>query len=70
MKQPFFIVWSPQGATPPRERHDSFFKAQKEAERLAMLKPGCDFFVMQAHCRVATTSPIEIEHFDVDGVPF
>ena len=70
MKSPFFIIWSPQGHTPPRERHDTFLGAQREAERLALAKPGNDFFVMQAHCRVTATRPVEIEHFDVDGIPF
>jgi hypothetical protein len=66
----FFIVWNPEG-TNPQFRHESFSMAAREAERLTMMNPGKHFFVMQAHRRVSTAKPIEIEDFDTDlEIPF
>lgn len=66
----FFIVWNPEGRN-PQFRHESFSAATREAERLAMQSPGQNFFVMQAHRRVSTAKPIEIEDFDTDlEIPF
>lgn len=44
----FWLVWSPQGATPPRYRHASEAAAINEARRLAELKPGSQFYVLEA----------------------
>ena len=70
MKAPFYIIWNPDGARPPKFRHDTFVAARREAERLALENPGSQFFVMQAHCCVETSKPVEIEYFDTDSVPF
>lgn len=66
----FFIVWNPE-ARNPQFRHESFSLAAREAERLALMSPGQNFYVMQAHRRVSTAKPIEIEDFDTDlEIPF
>jgi hypothetical protein len=67
----FFIIWNPDGPRNPTVRHDGFLSAAREAERLAIANPGQNFFVMQAHRRVATSKPVEIEDFYTDlEVPF
>lgn len=55
--KPFWIVWSPDGATPPRARHDSERAAIAEAERLARLNPGKEFFALAA---VAVSQKVEV----------
>ncbi|SDI64940.1 hypothetical protein SAMN04487926_12138 [Paraburkholderia steynii] len=44
----FWIVWSPQGVTPPQYRHETLGVAIAEAERLAKLRPGDEFIVLEA----------------------
>ena len=69
-KVAFFIVWNPQGMN-PTVRHETWDRAATEAQRLALANPGQEFFVMQAHRRVTTPRPVEIEDFDVDlEIPF
>lgn len=46
--QKFWLVWSPQGKTAPTCRHFSKDPADKEAERLASLNPGHEFYVLTA----------------------
>lgn len=46
----FWLVWSPQGERPPKFRHDSEAMATIEAERLARLRPGHTFVVLQSVC--------------------
>lgn len=66
----FFIIWNPEGMN-PRVRHNDFGTAAVEAHRLALANPGKEFFVMQAHRRVTTPTPIITEDFDTDlDVPF
>lgn len=71
MKDAFYIVWNPEGGN-PRVRHEHFTRASDEAQRLALAHPGKDFFVMQAHRRVSTPKPVEVEDFDtdIDSIPF
>jgi hypothetical protein len=45
---PFFLVWSPEGWTPPRVKHPTQAKAQEVAEQMARENPGKTFFVVQA----------------------
>lgn len=57
----FYIVYSPQGPTPPRMRHTTFHLADQEAQRLARNHVGHEFYVMepvQLHKTVATLSSI------------
>ncbi|HEX6216712.1 MAG TPA: hypothetical protein VFZ38_17880 [Vicinamibacterales bacterium] len=44
----FWIVWCPTHGTPPRVKHPSIQTALHEAERLARMNPGSEFFVMGA----------------------
>lgn len=44
----FWLVWSPQGRTPPSMRHLTIDTANTEADRLAKLNPGHSFFVLTA----------------------
>jgi hypothetical protein len=41
-----YIVWSPDGPTPPKVSYDKHQAACREAHRLAGLFPGREFFVM------------------------
>lgn len=41
-----WLVWNPFGNA-PRYQHESFESAQKEAERLAGLHHGVEFFVLE-----------------------
>ncbi|WP_375187719.1 hypothetical protein [Sphingobium yanoikuyae] len=69
-KDAFYIVWNPEGQN-PRVRHEGWCGAAEEAKRLAIANPGQEFFVMQAHRRVTTPQPVEIEDFYTDlEVPF
>lgn len=43
----FWLVWCPTGAAPPRYRHSSRASAEREAERLARLNAGKEFFVLE-----------------------
>lgn len=43
----FWFVWTKTGHV-PRFAHDSFEAAQAEARRLALLRPGKKFIVLQA----------------------
>jgi hypothetical protein len=52
MPDPFYLVWSPTGPTPPRVRHASRAEAKAEAERLARINRGTEFFVVCATDRL------------------
>lgn len=42
---PFYLVWNSKGRTPCIQ-HATQAKAREEAERLAKVSPGCQFFVL------------------------
>lgn len=44
---PFWIIWNPNGPTPPRVQFDSLAEAEKAAKNMARLHPGQEFYVMQ-----------------------
>lgn len=44
----FWLVWDPASPRPPMHRHDSYAEAVREAERLAKLSPGQEFYVLGA----------------------
>ncbi len=69
---PFWLVWSPTGANPPRYQHDSRESAEREAERLAHAHPGKTFYVVEPRYsvnagprRITYVPPVEDEE-----VPF
>lgn len=67
---PFYLVWSPQGPTPPRYCHGTQDAAEAEAERLARQHPGRKFFVV-APLYSVICGTFETKRFTVpDEVPF
>lgn len=76
-REPFWLVWCPTGSAPPSRRHHSVRAAQEEAERLARLAPGQDFYVVQPvsvsrKIEVVTTPlcPAGAIRAPDDGIPF
>lgn len=69
MKEPLFIIWSPQGMTPPRYTHKGYEEAKRAAISMAQQHPGQEFYMMRAVMMAKVPDPIIIEHFD-DGIPF
>ena len=70
-KAGFFIVWSPEGTSPPKFRHPSFDDASAEAARLASVHMGRKFFVMEARRSVTVPPSVIVEDFVYDdGLPF
>ena len=47
MDERFWVVWNPQRGL-PRMTHPNEALARKEAERLARLQPGEQFYILQA----------------------
>lgn len=70
----FWLVWSPQGARPPLVRHRTYRGAVSEAERLARLNPGSEFFVVQAlsvsMVAANVTVPLRVTWQDDMDIPF
>lgn len=70
----FWMVYSPQGESPPRYRHDTKRMAYDEATRLAGINPGDDFYVLKAVNRLKGVVHINEHPFDKDdaddGIPF
>lgn len=66
----FYIVWSPTGKLPPSRRHASPYEASAEAERLARLSPGSEFYVLESITRVSTTDVTWSKATEDDGSPF
>lgn len=69
MKDAFYIIWSPQGQTPPRYTHKDYNEAKRAAISMAQQHPGQEFFVMLARMMAKVPDPIIIEQYD-DGIPF
>ena len=47
MNYDFYVVWNPRGNWPMR-RHSFEYQALAEAERLAQINPGEEFYVLRA----------------------
>ena len=54
----FFIIYSPNGETPPKRQHDTHGAALHEAHRLASKQPGSEFFVMRS-CSKPVTAEVQ-----------
>jgi hypothetical protein len=65
---PFYLVWA-AGRGAPVVKHETQGKAEKEAERLASLNPGDDFYVLQPVMRLREVR-VEREHYETDQIPF
>ena len=55
---PFWMVWCADNM-PPMVKHQNEQDAKKEAERLAGLHPGHNFYVLEAKMRVSAIKPVE-----------
>lgn len=67
---PFWLVWSPNGDHPPRFQHDTEAGAEREAERLADLHPGREFYVVQPTYHVVSQRRLIQRFVTDDGIPF
>lgn len=47
-REPFWLVWNPEGYNPPQCKHNTEEGATREAERLARANPGQTFIVMES----------------------
>ncbi|MDI9680438.1 hypothetical protein [Burkholderia cenocepacia] len=65
----FFIIWCPTGPYTPKHRHASRDAAVKEAERLARVHAGNEFYVMQADT-MRTVDDMKRVDFDSPDIPF
>jgi len=65
----FFIIWCPTGPHSPKHRHVSRGAAVKEAERLARVHPGNEFYVMQADT-MRTVDDMKRVDFEAPDIPF
>jgi hypothetical protein len=54
-----FIVWSPDGETPPKVVHDTHGAAHFAAKQMAQSHPGVTFMVMQRSGRMFCHWPDE-----------
>lgn len=63
----FFVVWCPEGVTPPKVKHASRVSAEREAERLAHANHGSLFFVLSA---VSVSEVPRITRALAEPIPF
>jgi hypothetical protein len=66
----FWLVWSPTGTTTPSRRHASAEAASSEAERLARMAPGAEFYVLETLTRVSKTDVTWSRATDGGELPF
>ncbi len=66
-KATFFLVWN--GAGSPTYRHETKQSAEREADRLARLNRGVNFFVLQSSSERVVDDLRVIEH-DLEELPF
>jgi hypothetical protein len=57
----FFIVFSPDGPTPPVKAHETHKRAFHAAHMMAKAHPGQTFHVMQSASKPIACAPAEIE---------
>ncbi len=52
--EPFWVIWNPEGRN-PAFKHTSPVEARAEAQRLARLNPGQEFYILRAEskCKLA-----------------
>jgi hypothetical protein len=67
-KKPFFVVWCPKKSA-PIFRHATLALAEHEAERLARLNPGMEFFVLGTVSSRQVTDMVRVRFNGVD-LPF
>lgn len=64
----FWLVWNPRGGAPTHQ-HPTLHQARAEAERLARMNPGQDFFVLATVGR-AKKVDVEWMELNVEAAPF
>lgn len=73
MSQGFYVVWNPQHGS-PKYRHTTAGQAVLEAERLASVNPGSEFFVLKAVARsisrTVNTERLDTSDDDMHTIPF
>lgn len=69
-ENPFWLVWSPTGARPPRFRHPTEQSAIAEAERLARAHPGQLFVVLQPIAGRRVDNMVRTIYVDDKEIPF
>jgi hypothetical protein len=67
-RTPFWLVWCPDGKTPPKHRHGTRESAEMEAARQARVNPGKKFYVLEPVC-VAERQDVSITQYN-SGLPF
>ena len=65
MNYDFYVVWNPRGNS-PTYRHSFDYQARAEAERLAQLNPGQEFYVLHA---VSVSERITVATRQLDPQP-
>ena len=65
---PFWLVWNPNGRA-PTQKHASADLAEKEAERLARMVPGQEFYVLAPYAEFRFEA-MRVRRFVVDEMPF
>lgn len=65
----FYLIWSPEGLTPPKYTHDTLENAQREANRLASVNPNRSFYVVKA-LSVHKVESKKLHDMFEDDVPF
>lgn len=65
-EETFWMVWG-EGGNAPTYKHLSETSAQNEAARIARLKPGCRFVVLQA---IEAVQVCDIQRTKLSNVPF
>lgn len=56
-----YLVWNPNGRV-PMKRHAEFWSAANEAERLAKLNGGEEFFVLKSVARLRRPPEVEVAY--------
>lgn len=75
--RPFWIIWCPDGPTPPRVKYTSEVEAVSVAEKMALRHPGQVFYVLLTVAR-SVKRDVHTERFaqpntgsyDDDEIPF
>lgn len=66
----FWLVWNPEGWSPPKYRHYSLYDAEQEATRLAQQHPGQEFHVLEVKSKFVAGKITKTEFVESDDVPF
>lgn len=65
---PFYLVWNPAGRT-PQFKHESITAARIEAERLARVYPGLEFYVLEPTHRMVRAD-VTVTQYVTANCPF